>query len=238
MARPRSGGQPGRYVQMAKRRRIRRNRRRHPSQSRRGLQLQRIAAGRADQALHRHHRSGQVRRAGRDDHLHAQSTPMPAAIPPALAPITLTITDTLEVPGTIYSSAFGDVHILTYNGLQYDFQAVGEFTLAKSNIADDSFDIQLRLQPYNDLRFRHLYPAGRRVARRRSRHLRHPELQPPRRRARRRQRDDAQHGRPHADARWRDHHRSFAEPVEGRLEHRRDDDGDGGDTFAARCHLF
>ena len=66
----------------------------------------------------------------------------------ALTPITLTIADTLEVPGMIYSQAFGDVHIITYNGLEYDFQAFGEFTLAKSNIAGNSFDIQLRLQPY------------------------------------------------------------------------------------------
>jgi hypothetical protein len=34
--------------------------------------------------------------------------------------------------------------------LHYNFQAAGEFTLAKSNVADDSFDIQLRLQPYTD----------------------------------------------------------------------------------------
>ena len=66
-----------------------------------------------------------------------------------LTPITLTIADTLEVPNTIYSQAWGDVHIVTYNGLEYDFQAVGEFTLAKSNVADNSFDIQLRLQPYS-----------------------------------------------------------------------------------------
>src|SRR5262249_14485477 len=37
-----------------------------------------------------------------------------------LTPITLTIADTLELPGMIYSHAFGDVHILTYDGLNYD----------------------------------------------------------------------------------------------------------------------
>jgi autotransporter passenger strand-loop-strand repeat protein len=67
-----------------------------------------------------------------------------------LTPITLTIADTLQVPGNIYSQAWGDVHIVTYNGTQYDFQGAGEFTLAQSLIPNDSFDIQLRLQPYTD----------------------------------------------------------------------------------------
>jgi hypothetical protein len=66
----------------------------------------------------------------------------------ALAPITLTIADTLELPSLTYSQAYGDVHIITYNGLLYNFQAVGEFWLAQSQIPDDSFGIQLRLQPY------------------------------------------------------------------------------------------
>ncbi len=65
-----------------------------------------------------------------------------------LAPITLTITDNIVAPSMVFSQAWGDVHIVTYNGLKYDFQDVGEFTLAKSRIAGDSFDIQLRLQPW------------------------------------------------------------------------------------------
>jgi hypothetical protein len=65
-----------------------------------------------------------------------------------LAPITLTIADTLELPGITYSQAWGDVHIVTYNGLEYNFQAVGEFWLAESKNPADSFGIQLRLQPY------------------------------------------------------------------------------------------
>ncbi len=67
----------------------------------------------------------------------------------ALPPITLNIADTLEEPGTTYSVAWGDVHIITYNGTNYDFQAVGEFDLAKSRLPGDSFEIQLRLQPWS-----------------------------------------------------------------------------------------
>ena len=66
-----------------------------------------------------------------------------------LPDIKLTITDTLELPGIQYSEAWGDVHIITYNGTTYNFQAVGEFTLAKSRLPNDSFDIQLRLEPWS-----------------------------------------------------------------------------------------
>src|SRR5262249_39558809 len=67
-----------------------------------------------------------------------------------LSPITLTITDTLELPGMVYSQAFGDVHIITYNGLKYEFQATGDFTLAQSRIPGDNFAIQMRLEPWYD----------------------------------------------------------------------------------------
>ena len=65
----------------------------------------------------------------------------------ALQPITLTVLDDIVPPTMVYSYAWGDVHIITYNGLEYNFQAEGEFTLAQSRIPGDSFDIQLRLQP-------------------------------------------------------------------------------------------
>jgi hypothetical protein len=65
-----------------------------------------------------------------------------------LPDITLTIIDNIVPPTMVFSQAYADVHIITYNGLRYDFQAVGEFTLAKSRIPGDSFDIQLRLQPF------------------------------------------------------------------------------------------
>jgi von Willebrand factor type D domain len=66
-----------------------------------------------------------------------------------MAPVTLTITDTLELPTVTYSQAWGDVHIITYNGLTYDFQAVGDYTLAQSRIPGDTFDISLNLQPWS-----------------------------------------------------------------------------------------
>jgi hypothetical protein len=66
-----------------------------------------------------------------------------------LTPISLTITDSLELPGMIYSQAFGDVHILTYNGLNYDFQATGDYVLANSRIPGDNFQIQLELAPWH-----------------------------------------------------------------------------------------
>ena len=72
----------------------------------------------------------------------------PSGFSAPLAPITLTIAYTLELPGMIYSQAFGDVHILTYNGLNYDFQATGDYVLAQSRIPDDNFQIQLELEPW------------------------------------------------------------------------------------------
>ncbi len=65
-----------------------------------------------------------------------------------LTPITLTIDDTLELPGMIYSQAEGDVHIFTYNGLEYDFQATGDFVLAQSRVPGDNFQIQMQLAPW------------------------------------------------------------------------------------------
>ena len=66
-----------------------------------------------------------------------------------LPDITLTIADTLELPSLTYSQAWGDVHIVTYNGTMYNFQGAGEYWLAQSKIAGDTFGIQLRLQPWS-----------------------------------------------------------------------------------------
>ena len=65
-----------------------------------------------------------------------------------LAPITINVAYTLEAPTMAYSHAWGDVHIITYNNLNYNFQGVGEFVLAHSTYPGDSFDIQMRLSPF------------------------------------------------------------------------------------------
>ena len=72
----------------------------------------------------------------------------------ALAPITVTVHGTVlpkppppPAPGPV-GVAWGDVHYVTFDGLHYDFQAEGEFTLAASTIPGDSFDVQVRNAPY------------------------------------------------------------------------------------------
>ena len=72
----------------------------------------------------------------------------PTGFSASLTPFTLTIADTLELPSMVYSEAWGDVHIITYNQLEYNFQQVGEFVLAESRIPGDSFAIQMRLQQW------------------------------------------------------------------------------------------
>ena len=69
--------------------------------------------------------------------------------------ITITVTGTIVAPPppppppVATATAFGDVHMTTFSGLYYDFQAVGEFTLAKSTVAGDSFDVQIRTRQWS-----------------------------------------------------------------------------------------
>ena len=68
--------------------------------------------------------------------------------------------ETLEVTGTVVAPppppppaaptgiAWGDVHFTTFDGLLYNFQAVGEFVLAQSTVTGDSFQVQIRTAPY------------------------------------------------------------------------------------------
>jgi hypothetical protein len=51
---------------------------------------------------------------------------------------------------TIDPGGKGDVHLTTFDGLHYDFQAAGEFILAKSTAPGDSYQVQIRLQPWED----------------------------------------------------------------------------------------
>ncbi len=47
-----------------------------------------------------------------------------------------------------HGGGMGDTHLTTFDGLHYDFQGAGEFVLAKSTAPGDSFQIQIRLQPW------------------------------------------------------------------------------------------
>ncbi|GGA43471.1 VWD domain-containing protein [Okeania sp. KiyG1] len=46
------------------------------------------------------------------------------------------------------ASSFGDPHLVTFDGLQYDFQAAGEFIAARSDSGD--LEIQVRQRPFRD----------------------------------------------------------------------------------------
>lgn len=57
-----------------------------------------------------------------------------------LAAQTITVTGTIVAPT---GSGNGDVHMVTYDGLHYDFQAVGDYVLTRSTVAGDTFQIQI-----------------------------------------------------------------------------------------------
>ena len=62
----------------------------------------------------------------------------------ALPDQTVTVTGTVlpkvyVAPTKLTALAWGDVHLTTFDGLMYNFQAAGEFTLAKSTVAGDDF---------------------------------------------------------------------------------------------------
>ncbi len=47
-------------------------------------------------------------------------------------------------------SGNGDVHMLTYDGLHYDFQADGTYILTRSTVVGDNFEIQIETAPFAD----------------------------------------------------------------------------------------
>ena len=58
----------------------------------------------------------------------------------ALAQRSITVTGTIVAPT---GTAQGDVHMVTFDGLHYDFQAVGGFVLTRSTVQGDTFQIQI-----------------------------------------------------------------------------------------------
>ena len=64
----------------------------------------------------------------------AEQAPPPAPIEP----------EPSYAPG---GGIWAEPHLLTYDGLEYDFQAAGEFVLAKGT-GDSTFQVQVRLEPY------------------------------------------------------------------------------------------
>jgi hypothetical protein len=63
----------------------------------------------------------------------------------SLAAETVTVTGTVVAPT---GTAIGDVHLTTFDGLYYNFQADGDFTLAQSTVAGDSFAVQIHTVPF------------------------------------------------------------------------------------------
>ena len=52
------------------------------------------------------------------------------------------------VGSTIVPGGMGDPHFTTYYGVTYDFQGIGDFLLARVDVAGDQFDVQIRLTPW------------------------------------------------------------------------------------------
>ena len=69
-------------------------------------------------------------------------------IAPALDQIYDALTDDTASSIIDLALELGDAHITTFSGDMYDFNASGEFILAKSTNPGDTFQVQVRLQPY------------------------------------------------------------------------------------------
>ena len=65
---------------------------------------------------------------------------IPSSDPDTLEPVST------ETGSILTASSWADPHLVTFDGLAYDFQAVGEFVLARSS--DGEFGVQARQEPY------------------------------------------------------------------------------------------
>jgi hypothetical protein len=59
----------------------------------------------------------------------------------------------LNLRGPVATSTFtatvsGDPHFTTFSGIHYDYQGLGDFTLADSTVPGDQFDVQIRTESY------------------------------------------------------------------------------------------
>jgi probable HAF family extracellular repeat protein len=67
-------------------------------------------------------------------------------VPSAISTIANGINDAGRIVGDtdVGASATGDPHFITYDGVHYDYQGVGDFLLARSTVSGDQFDVQIR----------------------------------------------------------------------------------------------
>jgi uncharacterized membrane protein len=49
-----------------------------------------------------------------------------------------------------FASATGDPHFITYSGMRYDYQGIGDFLLTRSTVPGDQFDVQVRTRSVYD----------------------------------------------------------------------------------------
>jgi von Willebrand factor type D domain len=74
----------------------------------------------------------------------------------ALTPVTIDVMGTVTAPpappppAVPTADVWGVGHFVTFDGLYYNFDAAGEFVLTKSTVGGDTFQVQARLQPYDD----------------------------------------------------------------------------------------
>ena len=57
-------------------------------------------------------------------------------------------TDTFSIAKS--GTGAGDVHMLTYDGMRYDFQADGAYVLTRSTVPGDNFQIEIQTAPFSE----------------------------------------------------------------------------------------